>query len=160
MFKFQIPPDSQGYTVVDGDEVLSVKLDGGASRYRRDVLNSNSLVNCQWSLDRNEYNYARAFFKFATANGSQPFLIDLVLDEAMALTEHTAWFVPGTMQLRQQQGHLYVISAQMEVAPIPRNAALDESLVTMWTFYQPDPTAFMNRLEKLVNFDLPKAWKP
>jgi hypothetical protein len=156
MEKFQILPDSTGYSVTDGKEVISIQLDGGASRYRRDILNANSKVTCQWSFDRDEYQYMRAFYKTTTSNGSIPFLIDLILDES-ALTEHQAYFVPGSMALREQRGHLYLVSAELDVKPIPRDVLYDESLVMIWSNYYPDPLVFLNALEQLVNVDLPKA---
>lgn len=157
MDKLQLPPDSAGYSVTDGKEVVSIQLDGGAARYRRDILNANSKVTCQWSCDRDEYQYLRAFFKTATSQGSLPFLIDLALDDP-ALTEHQAYFVPGSMALREQRGHLYVVAAELDVKPIPRDAAYDESLVMMWSSYAPEPALFLNQLEQLVNVNLPEAW--
>lgn len=156
MDKLQLPPDSAGYSVTDGKEVVSIQLDGGAARYRRDILNANSKVTCQWSCDRDEYQYLRAFFKTATSQGSLPFLIDLALDDP-SLTEHQAYFVPGSMVLREQRGHLYVVASELDVKPIPRDAAYDESLVMVWSNYAPEPALFLNALEKLVNVDLPKA---
>jgi len=156
MDKFQIPPDSAGYSVTDGKEVIAIQLDGGAARYRRDILNANSKVTCQWSFDRDEYQYMRSFYKTATSNGSLPFLIDLALDEP-TLTEHQAYFVPGSVMLREQRGHLYVVSAELDVKPIPRDAAYDEGVVMIWSNYAPEPAVFLNALEQLVNVDLPEA---
>ena len=157
MDKFQLPPDSAAYTVVDGKEVIAIQLDGGAARYRRDILNANSKVTCQWTFDRDEYQYLRAFYKTSTSNGSLPFLIDLALDDP-ALTEHQAYFVPGSMSLREQRGHMYVVAAELDVKPIPRDQAYDESLVMIWSGYAPDPSLFLNQLEQLVNVQMPEAW--
>jgi len=157
MDKFQLPPDSAAYTVVDGKEVVAVQLDGGAARYRRDILNANSKVTCQWTFDRDEYQYMRAFYRTATSNGSLPFLIDLALDDP-ALTEHQAYFVPGSMSLREQRGLMYVVAAELDVKPIPRDQAHDECLVMIWSNYAPEPALFLNQLEQLVNVQLPETW--
>ena len=76
--KFAIAPNQSGYAVKDGKETLSVKLGGGASRYRRDVQNAASIVSVQWTMNKGEYRYFRAFYNSVTISGSTPFLIDLM----------------------------------------------------------------------------------
>lgn len=114
LVKFVIPPDQTSYSVADGNEVVGVKLDGGASRFRRDILNATSRVTVQWSCNPAKYKYIRGFYKAVTVSGSLPFSIDLILDEP-ELTSHKAYFVPDSMALREQRGLLYVVSAELEV---------------------------------------------
>lgn len=149
-----IPPDQSGYSVTDGNEVIAVKLDGGASRYRRDVLGATSTVTVQWSVDPDVYRYLRAFYKTATANGSTPFLIDLLLDEP-SLTEHKAYFVPGSMRLQSQKGLEYIVAAQLEVTPDLPDTAYDEGIVLMFEEYGNGTPVFINELEHLVNVQIP-----
>tara|TARA_Y100001973_G_C5206110_1_gene341641 strand:+ start:471 stop:947 length:477 start_codon:yes stop_codon:yes gene_type:complete len=156
MNKMTIPPDQSGYSVTDGNEVVATKLDGGASRYRRDILGATSTVTVQWSVGPDVYRYLRAFYKTATANGSSPFLIDLLLDEP-SLTEHKAYFVPGSMRLQSQKGLQYVVAAQLEVTPDLPDTAYDEAIVLMYEEYGTDAPAFLNQLEQLANVDLPGA---
>lgn len=156
--KLTIPPDQSGYSVTDGTEVISVKLDGGASRFRRDVLNAASRVTVQWSVTPDNFRYLRAFYRSVTAQGSTPFLIDLLLDEP-ELTEHQAYFIPGTMRLQSQRGLQYVVAAELEVAPDLPDSEYDAILVTLYNEYGGSEQALLmlNQLEQLTNVDLPAA---
>ncbi len=156
--KLTIPPDQSGYSVTDGNEVISVKLDGGASRFRRDVLNAASRVTVQWSVTPDNFRYLRAFYRSVTAQGSTPFLIDLLLDEP-ELTEHQAYFIPGTMRLQSQRGLQYVVAAELEVAPDLPDSEYDAILVTLYNEYGGSEQALLmlNQLEQLTNVDLPAA---
>jgi hypothetical protein len=158
LFKFAIPPDNSAYTVVDGKEVISTQLDGGAGRYRRDVLGATSTVNVVWIVGQEEYKYIRSFYRALTMKGATPFLIDLILDEP-TLTEHKAYFLPGTMQLTGQKGLTYWLSAQLEVYPAEIDyeaekafAALYSDLGANWqTIFPPIEDEF----NTVVNIELP-----
>lgn len=114
--KFTVPPDNSSYGVSDGKEVFAVQLDGGASRYRRAVIGATSTVDVSWILGPDEYKYVRSFYRGITGKGAIPFLIDLILDENF-LTEHKAFFIPGSFKLTGQKGLTYWLSAQLEVYP-------------------------------------------
>src|SRR4051812_39137454 len=112
--KILIPPSTAGYAAERGSEVLSVKLDGGASKYRRDIIGAAFNVNVTWDgLNAEQFNYLNACFRTGTVRGSLPFDIDLILDKS-ALTEYSAYFVPGSFKLTAQQGLAYFVSAQLE----------------------------------------------
>lgn len=114
--KFIIPPDNSAYSVTDGKEIVATQLDGGAARYRQDIIGATSTVNVSWILGRNEYKYLRSFYRGITGKGATPFLIDLILDD-FELTEHKVYFIPGSMQLTGQKGLTHWVSAQLEVYP-------------------------------------------
>lgn len=131
MDKFIIPPDQSGYSVTDGTETLSVSLDGGAARYRKDILNSSSQVSVQWTLSREQYDYFRVFYKLVTVSGALPFLLDLYVDESFELTEHECHFVPGTVGLKSQAGLTFVVGATLEIKPVP----ISESTIDQAAMY-------------------------
>ena len=116
MTKFIIPPDNSAYSVTDGKEVVATQLDGGAARYRRDIIGATSTVNVSWILNEDSYKYLRSFYRGITGKGALPFLIDLILDEYEPI-EHKVYFIPGSMQLTAQKGLTYWASAQLEVYP-------------------------------------------
>lgn len=154
MQKFVIPPDNSQYSVTDGKEVVSTQLDGGAARYRRDIIGATSTVNAAWILDANGYKYIRSFYRGITGKGATPFLIDLILDE-FELTEHKAYFVPGSLQLTQQKGLTYWVSAQLEV--YPNEDADNGNFALMYNAMGPDWQKFEDKLNAIVNKDWPQV---
>lgn len=154
MMKFTIPPDNSAYSVTDGKEVVATKLDGGAARYRRDIIGATSTVNVSWILGRDEYKYLRSFYRGVTGKGATPFLIDLILDD-FELTEHKVYFIPGSMQLTGQEGLTYWASAQLEVCPNedPDNgdfAYIYGAMGSNWQKYE-------DKLNIIVNINWPQV---
>jgi len=118
MHKLIVSPDRASYSVTDGTEVLRVELDGGAGRYRRDILGASYTVDVSWILRTTQYKYLRSFFTGILGRGSSPFLIDLIIDSS-DLREYTAHFVPDSMKLTAQEGEAYFVSAKLEVDQPP-----------------------------------------
>lgn len=159
MHKIAIPPDKSNYAVTDAASVVEVKLDGGASARRLDHLNANSLVNCQWTLDQEEYFYIRAFFNSGSVKGSLPFLCDLVIDD-FELISHTCYFVTGSFKLGSHMGGTYIVQAQLEIEPIPIDAdemEFNESFIDAFEAFLSFGAieAALNYLHTIVNINWP-----
>lgn len=152
--KFRYSPDSSGYSVEDPDEVLSVQLAGGAGRYRRDRIDSSSLVSVSWTFDPTEYRYFRAFYRSVLGRGSTPFLIDLVIDHAL-LEEYTAYFVPGSVTLGQQRGLAYEVRAQLEVLSNEVDDEAETYFVYLVNEFGEDWQVDEDAINTIVNLDLP-----
>lgn len=148
--KFIYPPESSSYAVKDGVDVVSVQLQGGAGRYRKDVLGSSSTVDCSWIFDTYRYKYFRAFYRSVTEKGATPFSIDLLLDEP-TLTEHKAYFIPGSVSLNQTSGGVFFVSCQLEVTPIAADEAADIEYVTLLNSIHPVNPSQFPYLEDIVN---------
>lgn len=157
MYKLVIPPNQSGYSVEVGQETISTKLDGGASRFRVDILNASSNVNCSWTVGPDNYEYLRRFYLVNVKNGNEPFLIDLILDSAIP-TQYVARFIPGTWGLTGQQGHTYTVGCQLEIEAIEHDYDYDETLIMLISEYGSEQAAYevLNLLDKLVNHDLPE----
>lgn len=157
--KFVLPPDNSAYSVADGKEVVSTQLDGGAGRYRRDILGATSTVNVAWIMGPDEYKYLRSFYRALTLKGSKPFLIDLVLDEP-TLTEHKVFFIPGSMQLTGQKGLTYWASAQLEVYPAEIDYEAEAAFAALFGEYGPSWQTnfpiFENGFDIEINLELPE----
>ncbi len=156
--KFIIAPDNSSYSVTDGKEVVSVALDGGAGRYRRDILGASSVVNVQWVCSREEFHYIRAFFRSLTGKGSSPFAIDLILDDPLPV-EHKAYFIPGSMTLTGQKGLSYYVTAQLEVEPVDVDADAEIDYVIMVNEFGSESIMLRSEdiLNELVNVLWPQA---
>lgn len=132
MTKFAIPPTIAGYSVKPGQEVVSTELDGGRPRLRKDILNASQRVTCSWTLTAEQYDYAMAFYEGVLNGGALPFTIDLIINNAAKAT-YTANFVPNTFQLSSKTGaNVLVVTAELDVEPIPRNVSADEALVAAY----------------------------
>lgn len=156
--KLVIAPDQEGYSVAPGNEFLSVALQGGRSKQRRDIVGATSQVRVQWSTDRSGFNYLSAFYRLYVQNPTEGFLIDLYMGEA-ALTQHTAYFVPDSWSLDSNEGHGFDVSATLEV--MPRNYSVDDdtALVDYYEAYGEEGELVLNLLEKLVNVTMPRTFR-
>lgn len=156
MTKLNLIPSNASYTVVDGAETISVTLDGGASRYRRDVIGARSRASVLFELDKGTYTYLRAFYRSATVYGSTSFTLDMILDGG-DLEEYTAYFIPGTLRLTEQKGSYYVVSVDLEVAPNTPDTSLDTAIVSVVGTYGNDSSTILELIEELVNTYAPAA---
>lgn len=157
--KLSIAPDVATYSVQDGDSVVAIKLDGGAARYRTEILRTTSLVSVQWTVDPRRFQYLRAFFNSIATQGALPFLIDLALD-LTGLTEHTAHFVPNTMKHSALGGFNYLVSAQLEVTPIVPDDEFNVAFIVLSNALGLEDALIEQgvlSLERIVNVDLPAA---
>lgn len=112
--KLLVQPEANGYQVQYSEDALRVDLDGGAGRYRRDILGGAPFVDVTFRLNPEDFNYLMAFYREETKEGSEPFEIDLFITEA-GLTTCVARIMPGTWKLGEQSGLTYVISCRLEL---------------------------------------------
>jgi hypothetical protein len=154
MRKLPITPLQAGYDATPGNEALSVALAGGPSRTRRDFIGAVAIVNAEWVLTPFEQQYMQAFFRTATTHATEPFLIDLVLDD-FPLQEYQVKFVPGTFRITGVTGGSTSCAAQLEVVPLPDDAAYDNSVMDSYESYGDDASSTYDLLAHFVNVDLP-----
>lgn len=127
LLKLALPPEKGGYTITDGEQVLSTQLDGPAAAYRQEVPIAPVRITARWMLNGIEHDYLRAFYGLTGAVGI-PFLIDLVVD-GVQLAECQAKFVPGSFGLPQQSGDAFWIEAELDVLPPRRTDAEAQAIV-------------------------------
>lgn len=128
--KFLITPTSAGYSANYGEEVIRTALDGGAGRYRADILQSSTMVECSWVLTGRQFDYMSAFYRLHK-KGAVPFEIDLIVDGA-ALVERVVNIVPGSYQLTGQSADNYFVKATLEVHPIIFSDDADLAIVSAY----------------------------
>ena len=160
MRKLMLTPESSGYTSQHPDNVISIQLDGGASRFRLDKIGGVHIVTVEWILVPDEYHYFNAFHRAVTKSGSEPFFIDLITYLGDAV-EHTAHFVPGSVSLSQQIARVYYVSAQLEVLPVPINDQDEIDFVILFEEFGapvvPQFLAYEDLFNTIVNTDIPDA---
>ena len=144
-----------GYSAKVGDGVISQKLDGGASRYRRSLKNVPHSVGVQWVIQEAGYQYLMAFYRVWRRKPNQPFLAMLVVDDAPA--QDYQCFFTESPALSSKQGLVFTVTATLEVKPLAEDEAMDDFIVEFGNESDDDLSSLTNPLEKLVNVDLPEA---
>lgn len=153
--KLSLSPDQAGYTTADADDaVLRAKVSAGPARQRLDMLGAPSMVGVGFSLNRNQFQYWRSFFRTTIAEGSLPFLIDLILDQPDPV-EHEARIIPGSVRLSALSGLRYSVAVTMEVKPVGQDSDFDATLVWLYEAYGDDISLTLAALAALVNEHLP-----
>ena len=148
--KLQLRPEQSTYVFNPAEDVVSVTVEGGASRSRRTVIGSHAIIDCTWTLNFADYQYLRAFYHSVGKQGSAPFLIDLLLDQPY-LEEFEAKFVPDTFEMSEPIGLSFKQSAQLEVKP-KNDTDYYDAIVLLY-----GDDLFLNQLEQLANYDLEVA---
>jgi hypothetical protein len=110
-------PEQQGYGVAHPNQLVSVKLAGGKARTRADVDGATSNVGCTWFLDAVDYLQFMDFMNTTLLRGSQPFLLDLIIDFPYP-TRYLCQMVPGTFKTSTVQGLSYRVSMEVEVEQV------------------------------------------
>ena len=154
MYKLQLRPGSSSYSVSDNSGIVSVKLDGGASRQRRDILNAAETVDCSFVLDAREFSYFRNFYNLHVKNAGAKFLIDLLIDSP-ELIEYQSLFVPGSVRLSNPRGLTYNVSCQFEVIPNAIDYVAAENEVALFSAFGVDYESYIDPLHVNMNEFLP-----
>ena len=136
MKKLQLLPDSSSYNVKFGEGNISTRLNGGASRVRKDTVDNVHSINVGFNLNKEQYQYIMAFYRHITKRGALPFLMDLITDDGTPQT-HKVQIVPDTFQLTEQAGHRYGISFTVEAEPLSEHAESDTQLIANYESGKP-----------------------
>ncbi len=107
-----------------------------------------------------QFEYFRAFYKGTAANSAAtPFLLDLIIDEALGLTEHTCYFIPGKVKTSQVRGLSYMVTAELEAKPKTYADGYYDAIVWIYEAYgESAPAVFggiLYEMAHLPNVDLP-----
>lgn len=156
MRKLQVLPSQSGYSAELAENTRRAQLEGGPSRTRLDFVGGVATVSASWNLPMAGFTYLQAFYRTATQQASEEFLVDLILDEA-PLREYTAKFIPGSWRITNVRGGTTTVAAALEVKPLPVDEATDEAVMDAYEVYGEDVTSVFDALERLVNFTAPAA---
>lgn len=111
-------PVRDGYQFAPADEAVVVKVDGGASRTRKDKIGGSQYVTVTWILNSSQYNHTMGFFREVTFNGTSPFRVQLLTD-AGVVVPHVCICPDGPPRLVRQSGDAYWVQSALEVTPNP-----------------------------------------
>lgn len=147
IYKMDLCPNQDGYSVQHGYGIIRQQLEGGASRFRKNKKNVPSIVNVSWLVEKDGYDYLKAFYEI-WQNQDEAFLLDLIIDDA-ELLEYSCNFTGGIV-LNSVLGYSYRVSAELEAKTKKRNPDQDEIIIL-------GVLDLVNPLEELVNEDLANA---
>ncbi|HEX4302828.1 MAG TPA: hypothetical protein VHZ78_08540 [Rhizomicrobium sp.] len=148
--KLLVRAQASGYsTTPPQDGVIRVALNGGAGRYRADIEGGTSLVQVAFILDPAQWQYFWAFLRNRAADGSEPFLADLVLDGS-PVTEFTVYLIPGSAKVTGVKGVIKYVSAQLEVLPLDVDEDADSSVVDIFEAAGGDPSGYLDGFAEII----------
>jgi len=106
-------PETTSYSTTPSSGIVTVKLDGGLSKSRLDVLGSSSIVSCSWLLTTEEFSQLMAFYHVVGAKGSRVFIADLVIYGTLQQVE--CRFVADSLRINSPSFSAVGVSAELEV---------------------------------------------
>lgn len=149
--KLNFPPESNGYSLSNGEDVVEIAVEGGLARRRMDYSQKPFSLDVSWIFDQQEYQYFKSFYNSAVKKGSLPFLIDLIVDNPF-LEEYVTYFKTGSVLSSDPMGLSIQVSATLEV--LRKNTTDFDAMVLL---LNPGGNDLLNLLEQLANYDLDVA---
>lgn len=147
------PTESSYATEHNTDGYLRVDLDGGMGRYRKDILNPSTIVNCRWVVNKTIFDYLWAFYRTYLRN-MEPFYIDLVLEER-GRVRVLANIIPDSWKFGEKRGPTYTITANLEVQA-PQYDALDDLIyIILINEFGENYAALINLLHQILHVEAP-----
>lgn len=119
-------PERSSYNYARRSHVITVELEGGLSKARKDIIGGSSFVSCTWFLKPDEFEYFTAFYNAIAGDASKSFTASLILDKPYP-QEFVCKFVPDSLESSSPTALLYNVSAELEVTPI-----IDEAMNFMY----------------------------
>ena len=116
MTKLTISPTQATYSYTDGVEAVGVQFDGPAGLHGPFIQGAAATVDVAWNVADATFEDLLDFYRLHGQRGL-PFLIDLIF-ETGAPVEHTAYFIPGSLQVTSLDGPVFEVKAQLEVLPL------------------------------------------
>lgn len=114
MIKCPFLPEQDSYSAKYGEQIVSIDLDGGLPRQRKDFDNAASSFTVKWILDRAKFEKIQSFYRAYVRSGGAPFLIDLILDDS-GILEYTAVIVADSWSFDSIEGFTYTVSCELKV---------------------------------------------
>tara|TARA_R110002096_G_scaffold236038_2_gene426410 strand:- start:3545 stop:4021 length:477 start_codon:yes stop_codon:yes gene_type:complete len=110
-------PERSSYSYSKSDGIVTITLDGGLSKSRKDVIGNASIVSCEWVLNTTQFEEFMLFYNIIAQKGVRPFKAALILDKPSAET-FDARFVPDTLVSSAPNELQNYVSASLEVVPV------------------------------------------
>jgi hypothetical protein len=151
-----------GYSFgVNEDDVVSSQLQGPVPQIRKGLDKNFLLVNVGFALVGSDIDAFLTFYRTTLLNGALPFQVALIID-SHELTNHKAFFMPGSLKQNKISPDAMYFSAQFEVEPLNYDIDTGQAIVNLYNeFGDGWETEFPteeNELDQVVNEDLPEVF--
>lgn len=147
LLKLPFPPESTDYSLSNGTDFVETEVEGGKARRRKDYSSKPYELQVNWVFNQEDYQYFKAFYNSVTKKGSEPFLLDLIVDQPY-IEERTVWFKGDSLQMNNPMGLSLLVSATLEV--LPKDNPNFDAMILLFA----GNTTRLNILEQLANYDL------
>ena len=123
-YKLNYIPNQASYSIDTRQETIAIPLEGGTSRYRKDIIDAGTIANVSWILNTTEYADFREFYKLTTSAGTTSFKIDLAINYG-TLEEYDARIIPDSLSTSRYADGFFNVQAQLELNAKARDTDAD-----------------------------------
>ncbi len=157
-YKLNYIPNQASYSIDTRQETIAIPLEGGTSRYRKDIIDAGTRANVSWILNTTEYADFREFYKLTTSAGTTSFKIDLAINYG-TLEEYDARIIPDSLSTSRYADGFFNVQAQLELNAKARDTDADLIALVLVpeygenyaTLFPPDE----NDIDIIINTDFP-----
>jgi len=157
-YKLNYTPNQASYSLDTRQETIAIPLEGGTSRYRRDIIDAATIANVSWVLNTTEYADFREFYKLTTAAGTTSFKIDLAINYG-TLEEYDARIIPDSLSTSRYADGFFRVQAQLELNAKPRDTDTDLIALVLYPEYGENYATLFppseNDIDIIINTDFP-----
>jgi len=111
-------PEQDGYRLRRGKEFVSIRLDGGRSRVRRDILGASHIATCTFVCTPEEYTALTGFLRETVRSRTELFRLPLLIDAPVAVN-HLCCVLDDPEELARTRGYSHTVQVTLEVIPNP-----------------------------------------
>ena len=156
LFKLMLTPLQDSYKLKRiKPEHTQVVLEGGAGRYRRDIVGATQKITVKWALDAEDYMYIWCFFR-VFVDSVRKFRIDLIVEDE-GLVECFAYYIPDSFELDKNVATNYWCKATLEVITPEYDLELDYIYVYIREVFGKDWRKWFDLLQIIINEKFPVA---
>jgi len=151
-----IPPDQASFQVSLANGTISTDTAGGAPRFRRDFIGSDSIARVAWTVGPIERDVIVGFLEDAVEDGSRPFEIDLYAgaNGGQPLERYVAHLIPGSFRQTRTTGNTHVLGADLSVRRPPDANGFRAAQALAASVGTGDSRSVLNFMNEIVNTNL------
>lgn len=157
-YKLNYIPNQASYSIDTRQETIAIPLEGGTSRYRKDIIDAGTIANVSWILNTTEYADFREFYKLTTSAGTTSFKVDLAINST-TVEEYDARIIPDSLSTSRYGDGFFNVQAQLELEAKTRDPDADLARVVLYPIYGANYATLFpvdeNAIDIIINTDFP-----